>query len=180
MKTAGVRDKNERRPGRPYGAHYVRAIRVRFPPEVDSALRRLRRLSGVSVSQLVRMGMMRMFCDKVREAVAAIDDPATSERIQLEWIEFLRVCSEADLALHYPEVAAVLRESKRRLAEEARRERRAERMLAEHRTTPPGYGPSAAPDRARPAPMPADPGFDFWVKEVTRIRQSGVLSWPLP
>jgi len=176
MSEAVVEQSSKRRAGRPYGAHYVKAIRVRFPPEVDSALRGIRRLFGVSLSDLVRMGTMRALCDKVAEAVARIRDPATGEWMQLHLIEFLHVLSEAGLALDCPEVAAVLREGKCRRATEARRRTIEERQQSEYCLVPPADRPPAVPDRARPAPKPADPGADLWREHVARLKRSGLVN----
>ena len=66
--------------GRPYGQNFTRAIRVRFPPEVDFALRKARRLFGISIAEFVRAGVMQAFADTVPRAVAALDDPKTTDK----------------------------------------------------------------------------------------------------
>ena len=75
---------------RPYGECYTKSMRVRFPPEVDSALRRVRRLFKISMSEIVRAGTMQALVSKVPEAVRIIDNPKTSTFKRLKMIEFLK------------------------------------------------------------------------------------------
>ena len=100
----------KRKPGRPYGQKYCKAIRVRFPPEVDAALRKVRQIFGISLAQQVRAGVVRSLADKILQAVAVAKDPSASNRKKLTMIMFLRTVAEADLALHHPEMAEQLRQ----------------------------------------------------------------------
>ena len=100
--------------GRPYGANYCRGIRVRFPPEVDSALRRARRLYGVSISEMVRAGVMFVLAGSVPDAVAVIEHPKTGDSRKLRLIEYLRACTKAYIAVNEPEKAELLRQARSR------------------------------------------------------------------
>ena len=60
-----VRKKYRRR----YGEHLVRAMRVRLPPEVDSALRQARKLFGIPIAEMVRAGTERALVDQVPDVL---------------------------------------------------------------------------------------------------------------
>jgi len=124
---------------RPYGEDLTRAIRVRLPPEVDSALRQVRRLFDVSVATQIRAGIERSLADMIPQAVAAVRSPETSNAMKLKLLEFLATTRRVHLALHDPESAALLRNAR---AEEANDKRRRPRSR-------PAEPPTDATDAAR-------------------------------
>lgn len=95
---------------RPYGENLVRAVRVRLPVELDSALRQVRRLFGVSVAHQIRTGIESSLGDMVPKAVAMIKNEDTSSSMKLKLMKFLYSVAKADLAQHHPEKAKILRE----------------------------------------------------------------------
>ena len=105
-----VMAKRKGKPRRPYGENYCRAIRVRLPQEVDSALRTYRRLFKVPLAHMVRAGVMRALEDAIPKAVAAVRDPDTSDAVRIKLLDFLRTCSRGHLAMNHPDLAAMHRE----------------------------------------------------------------------
>jgi hypothetical protein len=104
----------KRKTNRPYGERMTRSFRVRCPPELGSALRAMRRLLGISISDAVRAGMVHALAwDAIPRAVAMIEDPSTTGAMRIKLVEFLRTCAKADLALNRPDVAEALRRAKR-------------------------------------------------------------------
>ncbi len=95
---------------RPYGEKLTRAVRVRLPVELDSALRQVRRLFGVSVAHQIRTGIESSLGDMVPKAVAMVRNPETSTSMKLKLMKFLYSVAKADLAQHHPAQAKILRE----------------------------------------------------------------------
>ncbi len=101
---------------RPYGENLTRAVRVRLPVELDSALRQVRRLFGISVAHQIRMGIEYSLADMIPKAVGHLRHPDTSNPMKLKLLDFLRATAKASLALHEPEMAKAIRDGLRRRA----------------------------------------------------------------
>ena len=97
---------------RPYGEKLTRAVRVRLPVELDSALRQVRRLFGVSVAHQIRTGIESSLGDMVPKAVAMVRDENTSTSMKLKLMKFLYSVAKANLAQHHPETAKILLRSR--------------------------------------------------------------------
>ncbi len=132
--------KKQNHPWRPYGQLMNRAVRVRFPPEVDSVLRRMRRQFGISVSHLVRCGVQRMLADMIPGAVELIRDPQTDASVKIKFIDLVRACARADLSLHEPELADRLRKAHAKMLVERRRRKSSSSNLVVQQTVAVGGG----------------------------------------
>ncbi|MCH8149240.1 MAG: hypothetical protein IH987_14865 [Planctomycetes bacterium] len=106
---------------RPYGEKLTRAVRVRLPVELDSALRQVRRLFGVSVAHQIRTGIECSLGNMVPKAVAMLRDENTSTSMKLKLMKFLYSVAKANLAQHHPEQAKILREGLREFYRQRRR-----------------------------------------------------------
>ena len=95
---------------RPYGENLTRVVRVRLPVELDSALRQVRRLFGVSVAHQIRTGIECSLGNMIPKAVAMVENPDTSTSMKLKLMKFLYSVAKANLAQHHPEKAKILRE----------------------------------------------------------------------
>ena len=98
---------------RPYGENLTRAVRVRLPVELDSALRQVRRLFGVSLAHQIRTGIEYSLADMIPKVVGRLRHPDTSNPMKLKLIDFLRATRKASLALHEPEMAKAIRDGAR-------------------------------------------------------------------
>jgi hypothetical protein len=103
--------KHPKKVKRPYKYNLTKGVRVAISPELDSALRHIRRQFGVSKSHVIRMGIMVALAKQVPEAVAIARDPTVHPSKRLAMLRLLRVCTEANISLKNPEMAAVLRGS---------------------------------------------------------------------
>ncbi len=106
----GMAKKTAQKVRRPYGEKLTRAVRVRLPVELDSALRQVRRLFGVSVAHQIRTGIECSLGDMVPKAVAMLRDENTSTSMKLKLMKFLYSVAKADLGQHHPEKTKILRE----------------------------------------------------------------------
>ena len=79
-------------------------------PEVEVALRKAKRLFGISIAEFVRSGVVHAMAASVPKVVARIDDPKTSDSMKMKLAEYLRACAYSDIAIHDPELAKQLRE----------------------------------------------------------------------
>lgn len=98
---------------RPYKYNLTKGVRVAISPELDSALRHVRRQFGVSMSHVIRMGIMVALAKQVPEAVAIAHDPTVHPTKRLKMAEFIRACAKAEASLREPEVAAAVGKTKR-------------------------------------------------------------------
>ena len=111
MYNKGMAKKSAQHVRRPYGENLTRAVRVRLPVELDSALRQVRRLFGVSVAHQIRTGIEYSLDDMIPKVVGRLRHPKTSNPTKLKLIDFLRATRRASLALHEPEMAKALRDA---------------------------------------------------------------------
>ena len=139
---------SKRRPGRPYGANYSSSIRVCFPPEVERALRRARRLTGVTISEMVRKGVMTALASTVGIAVDRIESKRASARTKLKMMDYLRSLARAEISLTDAELAERLR----RVDREARRARAKRSAITGH------FGRLSQRQTAPPVGRDSEPG----------------------
>ena len=99
--------------GRPYGAKYTPGIRVCLPPEVESALRGAKRLTGVTISEMIRLGVLAVLGSTEAIAVDRIESKKASAPTKLRMIDYLRGLAKARLAMLEPDKAELLREADR-------------------------------------------------------------------
>ena len=129
MYNKGMAKKSAQHVRRPYGENLTRAVRVRLPVELDSALRQVRRLFGISAAHQIRTGIEYSLADMIPKVVGQLRHPGTSNPMKLKLIDFLRATRKASLALHEPKMAKALRDG----AREETRELLRDAALRRHR-----------------------------------------------
>ncbi len=99
--------------GRPYGAKYVGTVHVRMPSEVKSALRHARALTGISVSEVVRLGVLAAIGGAEAIAIERIESKKASGLTKIRMVDYLRGVARARLAIFEPDKAELLRKADR-------------------------------------------------------------------
>lgn len=133
---------NLRRSERRYGEDLSRSVRVRLPPETDAALRRVRRLFGISVSEQIRMGIERSLADMVPKVAEIIQRDGTSNTRKLRLIDFLHSMRRSFLATHDPPKAKTLRDGLKASSIEQRRKSNLRNREASRTASPTTQQPS--------------------------------------
>jgi hypothetical protein len=80
-----------------------------MPPDVEYALRRASKMSGISIAEFVRAGVRCAMQKHFEQVVKHIEDPETRDSERLKLIVYLRACRLSEIGFEVePEHAARL------------------------------------------------------------------------
>ena len=91
--------KDRKKLGRPYGRNYSGVVRVRLEPEVELALRRARRITGLRTSEMVRLGVSVLLASTGALAIDRVRSEKSSDRMRMVMIDYLRTLAKAGRAI---------------------------------------------------------------------------------